>query len=72
MESSIGAVLQADDDDPRGLGVASGSTHLETLCKASIRPSDNQPFACTTFVWEVPVVHGNDFFLFWAKAFPLL
>ena len=27
---------------------------------------------CTTFVWEVLTVHGNELRLFWAKAFPPL
>ena len=30
------------------------------------------PLWCTTFVWEVLTVHGNELRLFWAKAFPLL
>ena len=36
----------------------------------SIRPSDNQPFDCTTFVWKALNVHGSELHLFWAKSFP--
>ena len=42
------------------------------LRKAFIRPVNNQPFDCTTFVLEVLSVHGNELRLFWFKAIPLL
>ncbi len=33
---------------------------LHGLIAVSIRPMDNQPFDCTTFVLEVQTVHGNE------------
>ncbi len=41
------------------------STNLELGCKLSIRPSDNQPFDCTTFVLTL---HGSELRLFMGQG----
>ena len=38
--------------------------------KASISPIDKQPFDCTTFVFEVLAVHGNELRLFGSRHSP--
>ncbi len=41
-------------------------------CKASFTHQTTNSLKCTTFVWEVPTVHGIKLQLFWTKAFPPL
>ena len=43
-----------------------------SIAQCNQHPSDNQPFDCMTFAWEVLTKHGNGLRLFWAKAFPQL